>query len=1574
MSLQPEPPIFYTGDTLTMGGDGTASLGPSHGPQEPFVLNSSGSDPVYGRRTSGTLVDGSVDTHEATTALEHQGEEKHSVSPLNSINEYTVSGTAPSEYVTRYGHSVHLLDPVGVHDMEERVKEAEKTRMSRTMSAGDLELQPQEASGHANPFHDGNFDLAGFIEHQLDTQRANSGRELPSMGLAFKNLTVTGYGLGATLSVDVGTVLTLPFRLVGMITDFIKRPTKGILHDVTGCVKPGEMLLVLGRPGSGCTTLLRSLASYRDGYRSIEGKVTYDGFDHKMIEGPLRGEVVYSPEDDVHFPTLTVKDTLAFAVSSRTPSSEFRGTFKDKGNRKEFTKLFREAIATILGLRHTYNTIVGNSYVRGVSGGERKRVSIGETLASRASILMFDNSSRGLDASTALEFVQSLRIATDVANATTISSIYQAGDGITKTFDKVALLYRGHCIYFGPVGLAVDHFKSIGYLPYDRQTMSDFLVAVTDPTARQINPDFTEVPQTPEEMAAAFRMSKIGQANIAEVDAYMAEMENKSHDEMLAHMNMTRGQRTRRVSKKSMYMLSWPQQIRLAIKRRAQISVGDWQTAVILSGSVIFVSLIMGSAYYQMADDSQAMFSRSGVLFFALLYNIFSAMAEVPANYQQRPIVIRHKRFAMLRPAADSLANVLLDIPTRFMPMTLFNIILYFMSGLSVDAGKFFIFFWLVLLATFTMVTLFRAIASLFRSEAFATMIAGIIVLDVGMYTGFAIPRPSMPVWWRWLSYCNPVSFAFEILLTNEFRGKVMSCTPEEMIPPGAAVANQVCPVLGNRPGTMLIDPSSYLDIKYGYEWSNAHRNVGIIIGFFIFNIIVYMVASEFQRDPASGTVMIFKRGKVSKRELKSLVSNPEHVQDNGQQSTAVEQKENRTDDALAVSDEVFSWRNINYDVSIKGKPRRLLDNVSGFVAPGKMTALMGESGAGKTTLLNVLAQRVDVGVITGDFLVNGRPLPKSFQADTGYCQQQDVHMTEQTVREALQFSAMLRQPRETPKEERLAYVETVIELLEMQSFADAIVGNVGEGLNVEQRKRLTIGVELAAKPKLLLFLDEPTSGLDAQGAWSIVRFLKKLATEGQAILCTIHQPSGELFNQFDRLMLLQKGGKTVYFGDLGPNSRTLIDYFEKRSGVRCDENANPAEYILEVIGAGATATTDKNWFQLFRESELYVELQRELDAIDGRKLNEEHDAATASQLNREYAQPFMVQLISCTRRMFLSYWRNPSYICAKLMLNIIGGLFIGSTFWGKGNEFSQAGLQNKLFASFMTLVVSTSLAQQLQPEFLRQRDLFETREGPSKLYNWLVFLLSQLIVEIPWNLLGGTLFWIPWYYMVQFGHESERTGLSWVFYMLFQLWYCTFALALAAISPNGLVASVLFSTAFSFIVTFCGVVQPPPQMPYFWRSWMFHLSPFKYFVEGMLSNTASDQVVVCSSDELNTVIPPQGMSCDAHMGGYTNSLNQPLSPGHGYYTTGPAGECQFCPVNSVADYMRSIKMNPSYRDRDIGIIFGYIGFNILLYFALYYVARVFKWKNIKTKKRDSKQDKEVKIPANEPVSKDIKQ
>jgi ATP-binding cassette subfamily G (WHITE) protein 2 (PDR) len=634
----------------------------------------------------------------------------------------------------------------------------------------------------------------------------------------------------------------------------------------------------------------------------------------------------------------------------------------------------------------------------------------------------------------------------------------------------------------------------------------------------------------------------------------------------------------------------------------------------------------------------------------------------------------------------------------------------------------------------------------------------------------------------------------------------------------------------------------------------------------------------------------------------------------------------------------IFHWRNLTYEVKIKSETRVILNHVDGWVKPGQLTALMGSSGAGKTTLLNCLSERVTTGVISdGTRMVNGHSLDSSFQRSIGYVQQQDLHLPSSTVREALQFSAYLRQPNSVSKAEKSEYVEYIIDLLDMTTYADALVGVAGEGLNVEQRKRLTIGVELVAKPKLLLFLDEPTSGLDSQTAWSICQLMRKLADRGQAILCTIHQPSAILLKEFDRLLFLQKGGQTVYFGDLGENCSTLIDYFEKYGADPCPKEANPAEWMLQVVGAAPGSHAKQDYHEVWRNSTEFQEVNSELDRMEAELSKLPRDDSPESR--KSYAAPFWTQYWYVTSRVIVQKWRSPGYIYSKILLAVFAALFNGFSFFKANNTIQ--GLQNQMFAVFLYTIPFNTLIQQMLPYFVQQRELYEVREAASKSFGWLAFITAQITSEIPYQIIVGTLAFFSWYYPVGLYQNAtvtdavhERGALMWLFFSAFFVYTST--MGQLCISFIELVenAANLSMILFTLCLNFSGIVATPEAMPHFWI-FMYRCNPFTYFFQGVLSAGLANSAVECLKNEILKFKPTQGSSCGDYLADYMKQA--------GGYLVDPSQRsvCEYCPMSSTNDFLGSVHALYSERWRNFGIFVCFIAANILLTTFLYWLARV---------------------------------
>lgn len=509
-----------------------------------------------------------------------------------------------------------------------------------------------------------------------------------------------------------------------------------------------------------------------------------------------------------------------------------------------------------------------------------------------------------------------------------------------------------------------------------------------------------KVPRTPEEFETYWRASPEYQSlqedirrhgeNYPLSDDEQAGSSDTQHPTLALFREGKRFRQAKHARFGSPYVTTVGQQIKLNVKRAYQRVWGDKTSTLTNAVMQVIIALIMGSLFYapDNYESTTGFYSKGAALFMGVLSNALSAISEINNLYAQRPIVNKHASYAFYHPATEAFAGFVLDIPVKFIIAVPFNIILYFLAGLRRDAAQFFLYFLITYISTFIFFGVFRTVAAATRTSSQAMSVAGILVLALAIYTGFMIATPQMPVWFGWIRWINPLFYAFEILIANEFHGHEYICS--SIIPAYTPLQGDswICNAVGAVAGRATVNGDAYINASFNYYHSHTWRNFGILIGFLVFFMALYIIVSELNASMGStAEFLVFRRGHV-----------PTYLQSKGNASNqSVERRPGadamqETDaqvSALEPQTDVFTWKDVVYDIQIKGETRRLLDHVSGWVKPGTLTTLMGVSGAGKTTLLDALAQRITMGVITGDMLVNGKPLDESFQRKTGYVQQQ---------------------------------------------------------------------------------------------------------------------------------------------------------------------------------------------------------------------------------------------------------------------------------------------------------------------------------------------------------------------------------------------------------------------------------------------------------------------------------------------------------------------------------------------------------------------------------------------------------
>ncbi|UJR27397.1 hypothetical protein I4U23_008687 [Adineta vaga] len=410
------------------------------------------------------------------------------------------------------------------------------------------------------------------------------------------------------------------------------------------------------------------------------------------------------------------------------------------------------------------------------------------------------------------------------------------------------------------------------------------------------------------------------------------------------------------------------------------------------------------------------------------------------------------------------------------------------------------------------------------------------------------------------------------------------------------------------------------------------------------------------------------------------------------------------------------------------GQSKMLLKGVNGIVKPGQLLAIMGASGAGKTTLLNILTQRRPGNLkVTGDIRVNGTNMGRNINRVSGYVQQEELFIPSMTTREHLHFHAMLRLNRDVSKQQRVGRVDELLEFLNLKKVEKTVIGEPGriKGLSGGEKRRLLFASEVMTDPPLL-FADEPTSGLDGSMAFVICDAMRKLCNQGKTIVCTIHQPSSEIFELFDTLYLLAEG-RVAYFG-----SRKKAQNFFSSLGYDAPGNYNLSDFYIQTLAVlpfdrEASLERVEHICDEYEKSPLYAQYVSEAEQYHAIDDNQTSSSGGIFNRSSKFKVGFFRQLIWLLWRSSIDTFRNPF----ELRL-----------------QYNQQAFQNVSAIIFMLIInISFSTVQKNADSINRQLTLF-LKEHDDGIYHTVAYYAARMVLELPTNavsifMLGTIVYWM---------------------------------------------------------------------------------------------------------------------------------------------------------------------------------------------------------------------------------------
>ncbi|CAA2976578.1 pleiotropic drug resistance 2-like [Olea europaea subsp. europaea] len=1273
------------------------------------------------------------------------------------------------------------------------------------------------------------------------------GIDIPKIEVRYEHLSIEGdayVGSRALPSLLNSTLNVIEGFLENLKLSPSKKRVVKILHDVNGIVKPSRITLLLGPPGSGKTTLLKALAGVLDKDLRVTGRITYCG--HEMSEFMPQRTCAYISQHDLHHGEMTVRETLDFSgrclgVGTRydlleelsrrekdagiKPDPEIDAFMKATAMAGHKSSLFTDYVLKILELDICADIMVGDEMRRGISGGQKKRLTTGEMLVGPAKVFYMDEISTGLDSSTTFQIIKYMKQMVHIMDVTMIISLLQPAPETFELFDDIILLSEGQVVYQGPRENILEFFESVGFKCPERKGVADFLQEVTSVKDQEQywfkkNEPYRYISVS--EFVVRFSSFHVG-LNLVDklsipydkTDTHPAALVTDKYG--ISNLELFNACLAR----------EW-----LLMKRNSFLYIFKTFQITIMSIIAFTVFFRTEMKHGQLVDGGKFY----GALFFSLINVMFNGTAELALTIFRLPTFFK-QRDSLFYPAwAFALPIWLLRIPLSVMESLIWIVLTYYTIGFAPAASRFFC----QLLAFFALhqmaLSLFRFIAALGRTQVVASTLGTFTLLVVFVLGGFIIAKDDIEPWMIWGYYISPMMYGQNAIAINEFLDKRWSTPNTDPRFPEPTV------------GKVLLKARGMFSDGYMY-WICVLALFGFSV---LFNICFIIALTYLNPFGDSKSVISDEDNKPKKKKNPYSTSMAEGidmaVRNKSRGKKSEENGSRRRGMVLPFTSLSLAFDHVNYYVDMPTEMKRqgiedarlqLLRDVSGVFRPGFLTALVGVSGAGKTTLMDVLAGRKTGGYIEGSIIISGYPKNQStFARVSGYCEQNDIHSPHVTVYESIVYSAWLRLSPDIKKETRKMFVEEVMELVELNPVRDALVGLPGvDGLSTEQRKRLTIAVELVANPSII-FMDEPTSGLDARAAAIVMRTVRNTVNTGRTVVCTIHQPSIDIFESFDELLLMKRGGQVIYAGPLGHHSSQLIEYFQSISGVpKLKKGHNPATWMLEISTPAVEAQLDIDFTEIYVNSDLYRRNQERIKLLS--------TPAPRSQdlyFPTKYAQSFISQCKACFWKQRLSYWRHPQYNAIRFFMTTVIGIIFGVIFWKKGEKMSkQQDLMNLVGAMYAAVMfLGGTNTSSVQSVVAVERTVFY-REKAAGMYSALPYAFAQVAIETIYIAIQTFIYSLLLYSMIGFHWRADK--FFWFYFFIFMcfVYFTLYGMMLVALTPSYPIAAIVMSFFLSFWNLFSGFLIPRTQIPIWWR-WYYWGSPVAWTIYGLVTSQVGDK------------------------------------------------------------------------------------------------------------------------------------